>query len=110
VEHKQRAPRYSTGMMVVGIIMTSIGPIPLFMSMAYSLGNVGCSGNSAYDDNSYCRNNDTAVYGTMLVGLGLIGAGVPMIVIGAKRRPAATARVTPWASPRAAGLSLRFDL
>jgi hypothetical protein len=97
-------------MMVVGIIMTSIGPIPLFMSMAYSLGNVGCSGNSAYDDNSYCRNNDTAVYGTMLLGLGLIGGGVPMIVIGAKRDPVATARVTPWASPRAAGLNLRFDL
>ena len=115
--HVERAKpltrRKNTAMMVMGIIMTSIGPIPLLMSIAYSSGKSSCQTGlfgGVSDSGSYCNRNDGRMYGTLALGLGLLGAGIPMIVIGSKRVPIARASVTPWAAPGAGGLSLRLDL
>lgn len=44
-------------------------------------------------------------------GLALIGAGVPMIVIGAKRVPAGRVTAAPWFAPRrGGGLQLQLEL
>jgi hypothetical protein len=106
--------RHSTAMMVVGIIMTSIGPIPLFMSIGYSAGKSSCRSDGIFggvsDSSSNCNRNDGAMYGTLALGLGLVGAGIPLIVVGSKRVPIARASLTPWAAPGAGGLSLRVDL
>lgn len=106
--------RHSTAMMVVGIIMTSIGPIPLLMSIGYSSGKSSCRSGGIFggvaDSSSDCNRNDGAMYGTLALGLGLLGAGIPLIVVGSKRVPIARASLTPWAAPGAGGLSLRLDL
>ena len=39
--------------------------------------------------------------------------GIPLIAVGAKKvpnKPETTARITPWASPRTAGVGLRIDM
>ena len=105
--------RNNTAMMVVGIIMTSIGPIPLLMSVGYSSGKSSCQTGlfgGVSDSGSSCNRNDGRMYGTLALGLGLLGAGIPMIIVGSKRVPIARASLTPWAAPGAGGLSLRLDL
>lgn len=106
--------RHSTAMMVVGIILTSLSPIPLWMSVGYSTDKSSCRSGGIFggvsDSSSNCNRNDGAMYGTLALGLGLVGAGIPLIVVGSKRVPLARASVTPWAAPGASGLSLRLDL
>jgi hypothetical protein len=48
--------------------------------------------------------------GFFLGGLALIGGGIPMIVIGAKRVPVGRVTAVPWLGPREGGLQLRLDL
>jgi len=111
---KPATKRHSTGMMAMGIVMTSIGPIPLLMSMAYSIGKSSCQSGGLFSEDRNagvgCNRNDTAMYTTLLLGVGLLSAGIPMIVIGGKRGPIARASLTPWAAPQAGGLNLRLDL
>jgi hypothetical protein len=110
--------RHNSGMMAVGIVMVSIGPIALLAAMVTSFNKADCesydpifdaSGSSSSRD-SNCGRYNTPLYVSLLSGVGLIGAGIPMIVIGGKREPIGTARLTPWASPHGGGLGLRVDL
>jgi hypothetical protein len=114
---KPKMERHSRGMMAAGIVMVSISPIPLIAGAIYSL------------EGSVCRTSDRAIYGSdggrdcshyrtaailyTVTSLALIGVGVPLIVIGAKRVPAKEpwqAQVVPYATPEGAGLRLRLDL
>jgi hypothetical protein len=110
--------RHSTAMMVGGIVMVSVSPIALLASLVASLQQDGCEagngfgfdGTQGFDEPfSNCDRYDKTIYGGLILGVGLIGAGIPMIVIGAKRETA-TARVSPWATQSAAGLRLQLDL
>jgi hypothetical protein len=114
---KLKPRRHSTGMMVGGIVMVSFVPIALLVSLVANAQQSSCESGGYYyssgssitvDDN--CDKYDKSIYGGAIVAVALLGAGIPMIAIGAKREPAATARITPWASPQAAGLKLRLDL
>jgi hypothetical protein len=116
--------RHSKGMMVGGIVMTSVAPVALAIAMLGSLGKSFCeadsrhvsySGNSAGVSYGYrsCSGYDTTIYGGLISALVLVGVGVPLIVVGAKKEPVgpgATATLQPWAAPSTAGLSLRVDL
>jgi hypothetical protein len=105
-------------MMVGGIVMVSFVPIALLVSLVANAEQSACESSDYYYDGSSfstyggtdCDKYDKTIYGGAIVAVGLLGAGVPMIVIGAKREPAAVARVTPWATPHAAGFKLRVDL
>lgn len=105
--------RHSTGMMVGGIVMTSLSPIPLFVAMVGSIAKTSCESSSEIDVSGYrsasdCSGYEETVYGGLLVGAALLAVGIPMIVIGAKKVPVAT--VNGFLTPHGGGLGLRVDL
>jgi hypothetical protein len=116
--------RHSKGMMAGGIVMTSLSPVALLVAAFGSLGKSLCevdNGDAAYNGSSAsvsyrykdCSSYDTTIYGGLISAVVLVGVGVPLIVIGAKKEPVdpgATATLQPWAAPSTAGLSLRVDL
>lgn len=110
--------RHSTGMMAVGIVMVSFAPITLIAAMVASFEKADCENGDYLRDASSsgsssgrnCDHYDTPLYTSLLGGAALLGVGLPLIVIGGKREPIGTARLTPWASPHGGGLGLRFDL
>jgi len=105
-------------MMVGGIVMVSFVPIALLAAMVANIEQDACEGGSNFTlDGSEprgggvnCGRYDKTIYGGLFGGAVLLGAGIPLIVIGGKKEPVGTARLTPWATPRAAGLGLRVDL
>jgi hypothetical protein len=114
-----RRRRHSTGMMVGGIIMVSFSPIALIAAGVANAQQTTCeaggyylgsNGISTYDYDN-CSAYDKTIYGGLILGLGLLGAGIPLIVIGGKKVPAEpTATLTPWATQSAAGLGLRLEM
>lgn len=114
-----RRRRHSTGMMVGGIIMVSFSPIALIAAGVANAQQTTCEAGGYYlgsngigtYDYSDCSAYDKTIYGGLILGLGLLGAGIPLIVIGGKRVPAEpTATLTPWATQNAAGLGLRLEM
>lgn len=109
---KPRMRRHSTGMMVGGIVMLSLTPVALIVAGVAGLGKSVCRiDNSEHAcDNDY----DATIYGSLLTGVVLVGAGIPLLVVGAKKEPVdeaqVTATVSPWVTPSAAGVGLRVDL
>lgn len=103
--------RHSTGMMVGGIVMLSLAPVALLVSGIARIGKGICD----IDDERGCdRDYDPTIYGSLLTGVALIGVGVPLLVIGANKEPvearAATATISPWATPEAAGVGVRIEM
>jgi hypothetical protein len=113
----RKGKRHSTGMMAGGIVMVSLTPIALLVSLvantqqnACETGGIYYGGSGTfYDDDTNCDRYDASIYGGAISALVFVGVGIPLIVIGGKREPA-VARVSPWASPQAAGLKLNVDL
>jgi hypothetical protein len=110
-----RRKRHSTGMMAGGIVMVSFVPIALLAAWIADIQQNQCeigyglfASESTHGTN--CDRYDPTIYGGLISAAVLLGAGVPMIIIGGKKEPAPTAKLAPWASPQAAGLSLRLDL
>ena len=97
-------------MMVGGIIMTSLAPVALLVAAAANNEQTSCElGLIVGDNTGRCDDYDTRIYGGLVLGVALAGAGIPLIVIGAKKEPV-TARLTPWATAKSAGLGLRIDM
>jgi hypothetical protein len=105
--------RHSTGMMTGGIVMVSLAPVAFLVSGIAALGKGLCNVGTE-DRFDSCDDYDPTIYGSLIVGFGLLGGGIPLIVIGAKKEPVGNstpaATLSPWASPSAAGLSLRLNL
>lgn len=111
-------------MMAGGIVMTSLSPVALLVAAVGSLGKSLCevdnsdarySGSSASVSYRYkdCSGYDATIYGGLISAVVLVGVGVPLIVVGAKKEPVdpgVTATLQPWATPSTAGLSLRVNL
>ena len=93
----------SPGMMVAGIVLTAAGP---------TVWIVGVLSSTCRNDNPDSSSCGPGLNGAWLFlgGAVLIGTGIPLIVIGAKRVPATRVAIAPWASPRDAGLALRLDM
>ena len=107
--------RHSTGMMAGGIVMVSFVPIALIAAMVADLQQTACEsgGTYSFDSTRYtdCDRYDKTIYGGILAGVSLLGAGIPMIVIGSKREPLRGAvKLAPWTTPNSAGLRLRLEL
>jgi hypothetical protein len=106
-------------MMVGGIIMVSFSPIALLAAAIANAEQNACeshgyyfdgSGVTTYDDDD-CSAYDKTIYGGLIGGLALAGAGIPLIVIGGKKEPAtSTATISPWVAPQAAGVGLRLEM
>jgi hypothetical protein len=106
-------------MMAGGIVMVSLAPIALFAAGIANAQQYNCEHSDYYLDGggtlSYrgenCAAYDKTIYGGLIVGLALLGGGIPLIVIGGKKVPAwSTATLTPWATPTAGGLGLRLQM
>lgn len=106
-------------MMVGGIIMVSFAPIALIAAGVANAQQTACETGGFYFDSDgvrtydgqNCSAYDKTIYGGLIAGIALVGAGIPLIVIGGKKEPLGpTATITPWATPRAAGLGLRLEM
>lgn len=103
-------------MMAAGIVMVSISPIPLFAGMIYSLGGTVCRGSDRAIDgegDDDCGHYRTAALVYTFTSLALVGAGVPLIVIGAKRVPAKQSwqtAILPYATPDGVGIGMRLTM
>jgi hypothetical protein len=110
--------RHSSGMMAGGIVMVSLTPVALLVALGASVSQSVCKvDNGGYYDSSgtytgYRRdcNNDGLIYGSLLTAAALVGVGIPLIVIGAKKEPEGSAIIAPWATPTAAGIGLHINL
>lgn len=94
----------SPGLVAGGIVIATLG----VAGMAFGFSGSSCS------DYSQDYGNCNAAQGlrptVMLVGLGLIVAGVPLIVIGSRREPVTTMSLAPWVSPQHGGLRVQLRL
>jgi hypothetical protein len=88
---RKKGKRYSTAMMVGGIVMTSVSFVPLMLMGAGMIAG----------------KPEFFVGGAAGVAV-LAGVGIPLIAIGAKRQPIAEAQLAPWLTPQGGGLA--FDL
>lgn len=105
-----RARRRSTGLMVGGIVLTSLGTASLATALGLTIAEVSCD--DAADERARCRAFDTAALATLLAGFGATSIGIPLIVYGAKKLPVepVSATLAPWLTPNTAGLSVRLRL
>ena len=107
--------RHSKGMMAGGIVMVSLAPVALLVAAFSAIGKGLCSIDNIDNSttNTNCDGYDPVTYGALIAALGLVGGGVPLIVIGAQKEPeepAGTATISPWATRNAAGLGLRIQM
>lgn len=98
-------------MMVSGIVMLSLAPVAFLTAGIARLGKGICD----IDDERGCDSDyDPTIYGALLTGVVFVGAGIPLLVVGAKKEPVeedvAKATVSPWLTPSAAGVSVRVDM
>jgi hypothetical protein len=106
-----KGERHSTGMMVGGIVMVSFAPIALLTSLVANMEKSSCEMSSVYGPSlGDCDRYDPTIIGGLVAAGALTAIGIPLIVIGARREPAAVASVTPWTTPHGGGLGLRVDL
>ncbi|HEY3496048.1 MAG TPA: hypothetical protein VGK73_15225 [Polyangiaceae bacterium] len=111
----QQTRRFSGGLMATGIVMISLGAVALLGAMGTTIASSVCKADADYDprtgDYLYRHNCDAyepVMIGLTVGGIGLLGAGIPLAVIGGKREPvnAASAAVAPWVTPAGAGAKL----
>ena len=90
------------GMMAAGIVLTSAAPIVLVV------GALSSTCNRRYEES--CEGSQQRMLAFLIGTAALLGVGIPLIVIGAKRVPAGRVSALPWVAPHNAGLQLRLDL
>jgi hypothetical protein len=90
------------GLMIGGIVLASAAPVVLGVGVA----TASCSSDGG---GTRCDIGDRVVaFG--LISLAMVGAAVPMIVIGAKRVPVRRVAIGPLLAPGLAGLQLQLRL
>lgn len=98
--------RRSTGMMVSGIVLTALGGVTLLAgAVVYGMAKKTSCTYSATGATFCSRNEDGATAGTiaMLLGGGMIAAGIPLTVVGARKVPVNEAGVRKVEAPRSVG-------
>jgi hypothetical protein len=117
--------RRNRGMMIGGIMMVSIGPLALLGALSARNSQENCDSAleneypnhvvPAYDKEELerCDGYTLPIYLLGIGGAVLVGAGVPMIIYGAKNvptKPVTRAQLLPWATPQSGGVRLRLTL
>ena len=103
-------------MMAGGIVMVSFVPIALIAAWVADVEQNLCErdynyyNGTSYERRTDCDRFDRTIYGGLISAAVLAGVGIPMIIVGGKKEPIGTAKVTPWVTPRAGGLSLRLEM
>lgn len=103
-------------MMATGITMLALAPVAAIVSLVAAVQKAGCNVVDAgteelgfnYDDG--CDDYDPTIYGFAIGSVALVGVGIPLTVIGAKTEtvpPGESAVLSPWVTPRGAGMTLR---
>ncbi len=102
-------------MMVGGAVMVPVGALVLAIALLTS-GPHDCKsdqfGRVTPAELDRCTDT-TRTTVLALSGALLVGGGIPLIVIGGKKLPAAptaSASISPWLAPKTAGLTLRLEL
>ncbi len=90
------------GVLAVGIVLTAAAPIVLMAGVLSST----CNRYEGVD----CADENARLLGLSVASLALLGAGIPLIVIGAKRVPVRSVSAAPWIGPRDGGLVLRLTM
>ncbi|HYQ17007.1 MAG TPA: hypothetical protein VEQ58_14650, partial [Polyangiaceae bacterium] len=96
--HKVPKRIKNPGLLVGGILTATAG---LSLVVYGAIANSDCSS---------CVSDVPVPSPPQLVGLLLMGVGVPLIVIGAKREPEPRAAISAWVSPQRSGLQLQLRL
>jgi hypothetical protein len=113
VGDKPELQRRSTAMMAGGIVMVAVGPVLwVIAALPRTSCNIQANG-QVYGSGINDCNDHTRTYALLISGAVLVGAGIPLIVIGAKKVPvaqSASLSFAPWVSPTTAGVDLRLDL
>lgn len=114
--------RRRTGLMVTGIVMASVGVGALIGALTLGVLKSTCRRDldEKYPDRvvdaaglaevESCKSYDDPLLMLTAGGLVLTGAGLPMLIVGAKKIPVYQARVSPWLTPRSGGLILQLSL
>jgi hypothetical protein len=111
--------RRRTGLLVTGIVMSSVGVGTLIGALAVGVVKATCNRDfdemrlaSTADELDDCTSYDNPLLLLTAGGLVLTGAGVPLLIMGAKKVPVQAARVgvSPWLGPRSGGLTLHVAL
>jgi hypothetical protein len=112
-----RRKRHSTGMMVGGIVMVSFVPVALLAAWVADIEQNQCEhgyysfSSGAVSQGTDCGRFDRTIYGGLISAAVLMGVGVPLIIVGGKKEPAGVeAKLSPWATPHAGGLSLKLHM
>jgi hypothetical protein len=110
--HEQPLPpakgkRHSPGMMAAGIVLTSLAPVGLVVT---SFGFLTCAGLDGSERRGTSSCHSELMIGGLIATIACPSIGIPLIVVGARREPVASARVAPWATPHGAGVALRLEL
>ena len=90
-------------MVVTGIVITSLAPVGFIVMGA----GLFCE---LSEDNSSSKHCSAPIFGGLATMGVLLGVGIPLIVVGKGRDPVVSARLTPWVTPRSAGIGLRFEM
>lgn len=102
-------------MMAGGIVMISIAPVALLVALVASSNKSTCESGgvnfSSTDGISKgnCSRYNGSIYGGAILGTALLGGGIPLVVIGGKKEPVATAQLSGWAEPHGGGAGLRLE-
>jgi hypothetical protein len=114
--------RRNPGLMTTGIVLTSASlPVLLIAAVISSNAYDDCvsdlratsvESSGRLDEIDDCQEaRRTRSVAILLTTSAMLGVGIPLIVYGAKKVPAAEqATVTPWVTPRAAGATLTLSL
>jgi hypothetical protein len=109
---ESQLPRRSVPMMVGGAVMIPVGALVLAIAVMTS-SHSDCKedefGRVSSEEMDRCDNTTRKVV-LGITGAALVGGGIPLVVIGSKRVPAARAGLAPWLSRDSAGLNLRLEL
>jgi hypothetical protein len=102
----------SPALIAGGIATVLLGAFVLSSTLWVGAGEAACGLANAPEDQYRCDSGGLAA-GLAVSGLVLIGAGIPMIVVGSQKKPisaAPRAQIQPWFAARGAGVHVRLAL
>jgi hypothetical protein len=113
--------RRRNGLFVTGIVLTSSGAASLLATFILAEAASSCNADirskyggysvpeAALSEVDHCHTYSTAAAVALILSVPLLATGLPLMIVGAKKRPvyAPSASLTPWLARQSGGLDLR---